>query len=176
MQVDAGLDTSISLGQKITLLAVPNNPSVNFQWSPADLVTCSTCQTTLAGPLRTVRFQIEITDAAGCKAVDQLLVTVVKNRPVYIPNGFTPDLDGNNDFFTLYGGPAARRIRRLQIYDRWGEQMFDTKDIPLGQEPLGWNGTYRNQSMPSGVYVYVAEVEFIDDEVLIFKGDLTLVR
>lgn len=174
--VDAGLDTSISLGQKITLLAVPNNPSVSFQWSPADLVTCSTCQTTLAGPLRTVRYQIEITDATGCKATDQLLVTVVKNRPIYIPNGFTPDLDGKNDFFTLYGGPAARRIRRLQIYDRWGEQMFDTKDIPLGQEPLGWNGTYRNQLMPSGVYVYVAEVEFIDDEVLVFKGDVTLVR
>ena len=176
LSVDAGLDTSISLGQKITLLAIPNNPSVNFQWSPADLVTCSTCQTTLAGPLRTVRFQIEITDATGCKATDQLLVTVVKNRPIYIPNGFTPDLDGKNDFFTLYGGPAARRIRRLQIYDRWGEQMFDTKDIPLGQEPLGWNGTYRNQLMPSGVYVYVAEVEFIDDEVLVFKGDVTLVR
>lgn len=176
LQVDAGLDTSISLGQKIALLAIPNNPLVTAQWSPADLVTCSTCLPTLAGPLRTVRFQIEVTDRAGCKAVDQLLVTVVKNRPVYIPNGFTPDLDGNNDFFTLYGGPAARRIRRLQIYDRWGEQMFDTKDIPLGQEPLGWNGTYRNQSMPSGVYVYVAEVEFIDDEVLVFKGDLTLVR
>lgn len=176
LAVDAGLDTSISLGQKITLIAIPNNPSVNFQWSPADLVNCSTCQTTLAGPLRTVRFQIEITDAVGCKAIDELLVTVVKNRPIYIPNGFSPDLDGKNDFFTLYGGPAARRIRRLQIFDRWGEQMFDTKDIPLGQEPLGWDGTYRNQAMPSGVYVYVAEIEFIDDEVLLFKGDVTLVR
>jgi gliding motility-associated-like protein len=174
--VDAGLDTIISLGQKITIAATPNNTPVSFQWSPADLVNCSTCQTTVAGPLRTARFKIEVTDGVGCKATDELLITVVKNRPIYIPNGFSPDLDGKNDFFTLYGGPAARKIRRLQIYDRWGEQLFDTKDIPLGQEPLGWNGTYRNQAMPAGVYVYVAEIEFIDDEVLLFKGDVSLIR
>ena len=87
-----------------------------------------------------------------------------------------PNQDGKNDFFTLYGGPAARKIRRLQIFDRWGEQMFEAKDLPLGQESLGWNGIYRDQLMPGGVYVYVAEIEFIDDEVLLFKGDVTLVR
>ena len=174
--VDAGLDLSIDLGQKITLSASSSNTGVTYQWSPADLVTCSTCQTTLAGPLRTVRFRIEVTDGVGCKAEDELLVTVIKNRPIYTPNAFTPDQDGQNDFFTLYGGPAARKIRRLQVFDRWGEQMFDGKDLPMGQEPLGWNGTYRDQLMPSGVYVYVAEIEFIDDEVLLFKGDITLVR
>jgi len=174
--VDAGLDLSIDLGQKITLSASSSNAGVTYQWSPADLVTCSTCQTTLAGPLRTVRFRIEVTDGVGCKAEDELLVTVIKNRPIYTPNAFTPDQDGQNDFFTLYGGPAARKIRRLQVFDRWGEQMFDGKDLPMGQEPLGWNGTYRDQLMPSGVYVYVAEIEFIDDEVLLFKGDITLVR
>lgn len=174
--VDAGLDLSINLGQKITLFASPNNASVKYQWSPADLVNCSTCQTTVAGPLRTVRFKIEVTDPVGCKATDELLVTVIKNRPIYPPNAFSPNQDGKNDFFTLYGGPAARKIRRLQIFDRWGEQMFEAKDLPLGQESLGWNGFYRDQLMPSGVYVYVAEIEFIDDEVLLFKGDVTLVR
>jgi gliding motility-associated-like protein len=176
LMVDAGLDQSINLGQKITLAATSSNTSVKYQWSPADLVNCSTCQTTLAGPLRTVRFKIEVTDPVGCKATDELLVTVIKNRPIYPPNAFTPNQDGKNDFFTLYGGPSARKIRRLQIFDRWGEQMFEAKDLPLGQESLGWNGIYRDQLMPGGVYVYVAEIEFIDDEVLLFKGDVTLVR
>ncbi len=95
---------------------------------------------------------------------------------MFIPNAFSPDADGINDYFTIYGGASARNIRILRIFDRWGELLFETADIPPNSEPLGWDGKFKGDELPSAVYTYYAEVEFIDGEVLQVKGDLTLLR
>lgn len=176
LSVYAGPDQLVNLGEQVRLQAVPSRLPVTFQWAPADQLNCSSCAAPIAQPLRTARFTVTITDPNGCRSTDSLAIIVQKNRPLYIPNAFSPNADGSNDYFTIYGGVSARSIHILRIFDRWGELLFEGKDLPLGSEPLGWDGSFRGQPLPSGTYIYYAEVEFIDGEILSVKGDVSLTR
>jgi gliding motility-associated-like protein len=101
---------------------------------------------------------------------------VIKRRPIYAPNVFSPNNDGINDFFTLYGNQAAVRIKSLKVFNRWGDMMFLGINLPLGGDRLGWDGTFGGKDVPPDVFVYVAVISFIDGEEIIVKGDVTLTR
>ncbi|MCB9333360.1 MAG: gliding motility-associated C-terminal domain-containing protein [Lewinellaceae bacterium] len=92
-------------------------------------------------------YVIKITDDDGCMAFDSIRVRINRDRPIYAPNVFAPDRPFPNDHFTLFGGPAAVQIELMRIYDRWGNLIFETQDIPLGEPNLGWNGTYKDELM-----------------------------
>ena len=92
----------------------------------------------------------------------------------YIPNTFTPNGDGFNDYFTLYANDAVRIIKRLQIFDKYGEFVFNAENIPPSVEKLGWNGTLRNKPFLSDVFVYRIEVEYADGKTEVFVGDVTI--
>ncbi len=89
---------------------------------------------------------------------------------------FSPNGDGFNDNFTIFGGPGARVIRTLRVFDRWGNLVFEAQNVPLGQEQYGWDGRFNGEPLSPGVFTYLAEVEFIDDVVVLEEGDVTIVR
>jgi gliding motility-associated-like protein len=107
-------------------------------------------------------------------------VVFVRRCEVYIPNLFTPNNDGKNDFFTAYGGVNVRMIRKMKIFDRWGALVFEKEDVPPNVEVLGWDGSLPTRSQSFGatpaVFMYWMEIEFIDGETEFFKGDVTLMR
>lgn len=174
--VDAGEDRTIDLGFNTRLRALANAAGVTFQWSPPDSLNCVACPDPVANPVQSTTYVVQITDEKSCTATDSLNIIVSQNRPIYVPNAFSPDGDGLNDYFTLYGGPAARRIRTLKVFDRWGELIFEKDDIPLNEESAGWDGTFNGQRLNNAVFVFFAEVEFIDSFVRIYEGDITLLR
>ncbi|NND34196.1 MAG: T9SS type B sorting domain-containing protein [Saprospiraceae bacterium] len=176
--VNAGQDTAIDLGFSATLLAThqPLGKPVNYQWTPGESLSCVDCPTPIAGPLQSTTYTVTIVDDNNCTAVDQVEVLVFLNRPVFIPNTFTPNNDGFNDRLTVYGGAAARGVRKIQIFDRWGEMVYEGRNLTLNDETVGWDGTHQGSLMNPGVFVYVAEIEFIDNSVLAFEGDITLLR
>lgn len=179
LRVDAGFDQTINLGESVQLRAIPNTiQPVRYAWSPPELLNVSTIQNPVASPVNTTDFRVTITEttAAGCTATDLVRVIVVKNRPIYAPNAFSPGVDNINSGFILYGTNSARRIKMLRIFDRWGELVFEKGDLGLGDEANGWDGTFGGKPMNAGVFVYVAEIEFIDAEVVTLKGEFTLVR
>lgn len=174
--VDAGMDQTIDLGASTEIEALANEFPVTYAWSPPEFLDCPECPETGAIPVNTTTFTVTVTNEFDCIATDEVLITVRKNRPIYIPNAFSPNADDRNNSFTVYGGAAARKIKKLQIFDRWGELIFEADDIPLNDEFLGWDGTYRGRPVNNGVYVYIAEVEFIDDVTVTYSGDVTVMR
>ena len=176
--VDAGMDTVVDLGLTTQLLAThqPLGKPVNYIWSPGESLSCDDCPSPIAGPLQSTTYTVTIVDDDNCSATDQVEVLVFLNRPVFIPNSFSPNNDGFNDRLTIYGGAAARGVRKIQIYDRWGEMVYEGRRLTLNDETIGWDGTHNGRLMNPGVFVYVAEIEFIDDSVLEFEGDITLLR
>ncbi len=175
--VDAGRDTSVDLGFAAQLLAThspPNNP-VGFQWfgGPVD---CLDCPAVNATPLRTSTYVVMVTDQDNCMASDSVRVFIFRNRPIFVPNSITPNGDGYNDRLALYGGNAAMTVLKIQIFDRWGALVYEGINQALNDENQGWDGTHQGQLLNPGVFVYVAEVQFIDDSVLQFEGDITLIR
>jgi gliding motility-associated-like protein len=88
----------------------------------------------------------------------------------YVPNAFSPNGDGINDMFLVYGPQIEDGT--LTVYDRWGEQIFQT------QQPLttGWDGTFKGEPMNPAVFVWVLQVNNGSDLTLIEKGEVTLIR
>ncbi len=176
--VDAGVDKTVDLGYSATLNTTTSPPlrPVTYSWHPTDYLSCTDCPGPVATPPNTTTYTVLITDEDGCTATDEVTVNVVKNRPIFIPNAFSPNADGINDFFTVFGGPAAQRIELLRIYNRWGALIFEVRDIDLNDELLGWDGTFKGERLPPDVFAYYTVIEFIDDERLLFEGDISIVK
>ncbi len=115
-------------------------------------------------------------DTNLCEASDEILVRVKKDRLVYIPNVFSPNEDGQNDIFYIFGGDGVERIDLFRIYDRWGEVVFSATNFDPNDEDFGWDGKLRGEPMNPAVFVYHATVTFIDGFVIEYTGDITLVR
>ena len=90
---------------------------------------------------------------------------------LYIPNAFTPDNNSLNDYFRAYGEGIT--AFDMKIYDRWGEQLFTTTDMNFG-----WDGRYKGNKVPLGVYVWVITYKTVCEGNWDMKryGEVMLVR
>ena len=174
--VDAGPDILIELGFSTQLRAVPNDAPVSFSWSPPDSLSCIDCPDPTANPVNRTAYTVTITDVNGCTASDEVLVRVIKNRPVYIPNAFSPNDDGRNDSFTVFTGPGAQEVITLKVFNRWGGLVFENNNFRPNDPTLGWDGSFKGEPAQTGVYAYFAEVGFIDGVSIILEGDVSIVR
>ncbi len=120
-------------------------------------------------------YAVTITNQCGM-ASDAIDVLYDDCHKVFIPTAFSPNDDIVNDVLVIYDHANVRRIKTFRIYDRWGALVFEKLDFPPNGEAYGWDGKRQNRTLPSGVFVYYAEIEFTDGEVLIKKGDVTLMK
>ncbi|MDF1864832.1 MAG: gliding motility-associated C-terminal domain-containing protein [Saprospiraceae bacterium] len=176
--VEAGEDQTIELGYTANINAVHTPPfrPVTWSWTNVETLDCPDCNDPIARPFQTTNYVVTIEDETGCRSLDSLTINVIKNYPIYIPNAFSPNNDGINDGFTIYGGPAVQSIKSLKIFSRWGSMVFEGSNLDLGNENMGWNGVFNGKKMNPAVFAYLAEIEFIDGEIFLFKGDVTLMR
>lgn len=174
--VELGETVEVELGYEALLQASSNGNISTYAWSPAEGLSCTDCPSPLLRPLRSGWYLARVEDANGCVAEDSVKVELAAEYPVFIPGAFSPNDDGRNDYFTAYGGPAARQIRSMSIFNRWGALAFKGENLSPGIPVLGWDGTFRNQPAPSGVYTYVIEVEFIDGKRALYTGGVSLIR
>ncbi len=176
--VNLGPDVQIQLGDSLQLLPSVSVSAVDsFKWSPVTYVTSPNSLNTYVKPVEPTTFTLKVWDSTGCSASDDIFIDVDNNRNVFIPNVFSPNGDGINDKFTIGTGIGVDRINYMQIYDRWGELLYEVKNIMPGESSsYGWDGKFRNQYMNTGVYVYLIEVKFLDNVSLLYRGDVTLMR
>ncbi|MCF8238868.1 MAG: gliding motility-associated C-terminal domain-containing protein [Saprospiraceae bacterium] len=176
------LDVSVELayGESVPILATVNIPAkdiLSIEWTPGTGLNCVDCLNPVASPLETTTYQLTVIDKNGCEVKATIRIDVALEVDVFIPNVFHPDGNGINDGFTAFADPEkVIRIVELRIYDRWGNAVFRTTDIPVNQTIWGWDGTYRSEPMDPAVFVYVVEVEFINGQRGLFKGDVQLSR
>lgn len=118
-----------------------------------------------------------VTDVNGCKETGELQVIVNSLRNVYIPNIFSPDGDGRNDEFKIKVGKGVTKVAYIQIFDRWGEKIYNEENIdPAGGFAGRWNGTFSGSKLNPGVYVYIIKVLFNDNREIIYRGSITLIK
>lgn len=169
-------EVTINLAESTTINVSSNILPDFIQWTPGEGLSCDDCLSPTANPFETTTYSVLVASADGCVDSAAVTVNVVKVRNIYAPNVFSPNGDGINDSFTLFGGDAATEIVRLKIFSRWGEELFDGANLPLNDLNVGWDGTFRGEQMQPGVFTWFAEVGFVDGEILLYEGDVTLVR
>ncbi|MFM9950893.1 MAG: M43 family zinc metalloprotease [Saprospiraceae bacterium] len=163
---------------QLTPFVFGNGPFL-WQWGPApppEWLSCYDCPDPVANPLATTLFSVTVTDVNGCEGMDSINLVVLPCKEPYVPNVFSPNGDGVNDWFYLQSSECPVHIRYLRIFDRWGELVFQRTDFSPNIPTLGWDGRFSGKMMTSNVFVWVAEIEFPGGAILLKKGDVTLLK
>lgn len=127
--------------------------------------------------VRPTQYTVTLYSVDGCNAQDRILVRVDNEPNIYIPNVFSPDQNGENDIVYIFAKDSqVRQIKSFAIFDRWGERVFEDFNFQPNDPAHGWDGNFRGDLLNPAVFVYVAEIELIDGRLLLYKGDVTLVR
>jgi gliding motility-associated-like protein len=115
-------------------------------------------------------FSVVLKSPEGCTDTATVKVIVDPNSfSIYVPNVFTPNGDGKNDVFLVYG--PSINLLEMRIFNQWGQQIYTTND-----KTRGWNGFYNGQQQPAGVYIYVVKATLYNGTVIAKKGTLLLIR
>jgi gliding motility-associated-like protein len=116
-------------------------------------------------------YQVLLTVANGFGCMDTLLktVTVRLSNNIFIPTGFTPNGDGNNDLFRVRGNNIL--FSEMSVYSPWGQRIFYSE-----KETKGWDGTLNGDVVPVGNYAYVITVQYDSGDKETFKGSISVIR
>ncbi len=175
-EVDLGEDFSVDLGNTTYIDAYVSLNSTSFAWSPETGLSCIDCLDPEVLPLDTITYWLSVTSEDGCTREDSVTIRVRKNRNVYVPNAFSPNNDGVNDAFTVFAGVNVAEIKNFKVFSRWGELVFERSQFLPNDLSLGWDGTFRGQKVQRGVFVWRAEIAYIDGAVFSLSGDVVLVE
>jgi len=125
-------------------------------------------------PNQTVTLVVRALNTNSCQT-SQLSAAVTgratnpAGNQVFIPNMFSPNGDGVNDVFMVYGNTIA--AVEMHIYNAWGQEVFVSKD-----QRQGWNGTMSGKQQPAGVYVYIVIAKLQNGTTVNRKGNITIIR
>ena len=165
LTLDAGLSDSVDL---------------DILWS-GDFDLCADCvaPTVFVDTAGTVTVQV-LDLRTGCRTVDSTEIRIIANQDIFVPNAFSPNGDGTNDFFTVYSRKPNMVVQRMAIYDRWGNAVFSRENFLANDSSIGWGGeglpieggkAYNNE-----VFVYLITLRLSDGREVERSGFVHLVR
>ena len=137
-----------------------------FTWSATPIFTELTAGT----------FKVTVLDAVGCKTSTEVTLPPPVCQ-VFIPNVFSPNLDGENDEFELFTNSLYDvNVLKYEIFDRWGELVWRRENFTIHTSDDWWDGYFRGQPATQGVYVYVIHLQYNNGVQQVKAGDVCLIR
>jgi len=144
----------------------------SFQWLPNVGLSNNAISNPVFYYSQSQEYTIRINTGPGCIVIDTQLVEIKGKKGIYVPRGFTPNGDGNND--RLY--PILIGIKQLNYFmpiSIGGNLIFETTS---GRPEDGWNGTYKGKKQPVETYTWVAEGIDIDNITIRKNGNTLLIQ
>ena len=173
--INLGEDLTIELADEISLEAITQGVE-SVLWRADTGLSCYDCLFPIASPVNPTTFSVTVSSIDDCIATDSINIRVLKVRDVFVPNAFSPNNDGINDLLIINTGPEANAIQSLRIFSRWGDLVFEQLNFSPNDPVHGWNGTFQDQLLDTGVFIWQAAIDFIDGETVIYTGDVALVK
>ncbi|CAN5751530.1 hypothetical protein BH10BAC2_BH10BAC2_07050 [soil metagenome] len=169
---------TLSAGSSYTISSTGSPDVVSWSWDPPFGLDNPNIAQPVAKPRVTTTYMATASNVYGCSATDNITIEVLcNNANVYIPNTFSPNGDGHNEYF-LPRGSGLFNVQSMKIFNRWGVPVFEKWNFPANTESkdAAWDGNYAGKPQPSDVYIYVIEVICENGTVLSYKGNVTLIR
>lgn len=169
-------EVNTPVGIPVTIPFTYSGDVTTWAWTPASNLSCTDC----ANPSATLQFDqqysVIVTDSSNCMDTASILIkTVCNDENYFIPNTFSPNNDGVNDYF-YPRGRSIYNIQSMRVFNRWGQMVFQRQNFPANSETMGWDGTFNGRPAPSDAYVYIVEVICNNAQVVALQGTITLVR
>ncbi len=173
--VDAGNDTTASVGQSLQLTATGADLSYSYLWSPATYLSNAAIYdpvfTINSGSIDSIKYILTVTTPNGCTSTDDILITIYKGSPdILVPTAFTPNGDERNDILR----PVLIGISQFDffcVYNRFGQLIYSTSE-----RGVGWDGNFKGTKQPSGTYVYMTQGKDLKGNIIFRKGTAVLIR
>jgi gliding motility-associated-like protein len=164
---------TIYVDDVVTLISTPTGGTFRYSWTPTTTVNTPTTSTTTATPKETTTYVVKVTDQFGCEDTASVVVKVLTpqcSEPfVFIPRAFTPNGDGINEKVFVRGDYLVEM--EFVIYNRWGEQVFLTRD-----RADGWDGKHKGSAVCPDVYGYYVKGKCKKGEDFFIKGNITVLK
>ncbi|MEE9438927.1 MAG: gliding motility-associated C-terminal domain-containing protein [Saprospiraceae bacterium] len=171
-EIKSGENTDLSLNS--TLMS---DEIVSIVWSDESLIDCINCSEINVKPLETTQYKVVVIDVNGCVKTAEITIRVKTIPDITITNIFSPNDDGVNDIFSLFGNDDKFVVQLFTIYDRWGNKTWSINNIELNNSNVGWDGKKRGKLLLPGVYVYQILLQDKETgEIKQYHGDITLVH
>ena len=168
-KVNLGKDSTLCLNESMTL----NVPAgyLSYNWQPQYNLMYQAPYSVMINPKVNTNYSVEAEVFSGCKLSDTVQINV-ETCPeyIYFPNSFTPNNDGLNDTFRPLTGGVFEKYE-LQVYNRWGELVYSTKN-----KTEGWTGKHKGIMQDNGTFVWLCKYKFYGKEEKIIKGTITIIR
>jgi gliding motility-associated-like protein len=164
VQLGSGIELKLLIGN-VTTQAINS-----YNWSPTAGLSCVDCPAPIATPYQKQDYTVVVNYGKNCIASAGNTVRVAHGPDTYIPNAFTPNGDGTNDEFTVFG--TSLKSVAMRVFNRWGEKVFDSGS----DQWASWDGSYKGVIQPTGVYTYVVELVYLDGVYKVREGSITLIR
>jgi len=161
-------DTTIHYGDKIQLNS--QSEAIYWLWDPITGLDNPNAEDPMASPRQSTKYTLVGYNKFGC--TDTAMVNInVDYLPTYgIPNAFSPNGDGNNDFFKIEH-IQYEKILTFKVFNRWGQLVYNGKDAKNG-----WDGRIDGKPAPTDVYNYYIELVLPLGKHQVYKGTVTLLR
>ena len=164
--INAGVTSvTLNLGQSVTLNA---SGALTYSWTSGN-VHCDSCALNTETPVASTQYCVSGMDINRCRDSICLQVVVENVCDVFIPDAFSPNGDGQNDAFKVYGHCLVDLT--LQVFDRWGNQVFNGSGVSAA-----WDGTYGGSLMNTGTYIYQVQYTQLNGQKVKTKGNFSLMR
>lgn len=173
MMLDVVSEMEAIIGQQIQISVGANFTIDSIAYHSPFTLSCFNCQNPTMMAITPGFIQIEAFDPDGCLATDEIRVIINRDIRIYVPNVFNPE-SSENGYFSVFSGTEIESVQNFNVFDRWGNQLFHRANLPTNSPSSGWDGTFRNQRMQPGVFVYYFEVLLADGSVVQYSGDITL--
>ncbi len=170
-------DAVLALGDSLQLKPLVFPFDMDYTWTGGqEDLSCYDCPQPIAKPYSNTDYLLQLFDPlTGCSLEGSMQVMVTADRKIFIPNAFSPNGDGQNDYF-FPQSKVVEYIRNFSVFSRWGERVFHRSDLHTNDLGNGWDGTARGTPLTAGPYLYHLEVVFRDQVVKVFRGEINLVR
>lgn len=172
--VEIGPDESLSLGDSLSLEATANEPIQRWQWEPADLLDCSDCRSPTVVRPRNATISLTAWNAGNCMATASKELTYSDALRLYVPNVFAPYRGLANTTLKIFPGPGPWHLAEFSVFDRWGQSVFHATGSVQYPELLEWDGRFRNELVPSGVYLWTARIVIQNGQMLVRSGTVSV--
>ncbi|MBL0310508.1 MAG: gliding motility-associated C-terminal domain-containing protein [Bacteroidetes bacterium] len=134
---------TIELGDTSQISLATSSDVISIRWTPDSTLSAENISDPMAYPKQTHTYYVEVENEQGCRKTDSVTVNVIfppcDESQLFIPTGFSPNGDGKNDVLYVRASFVANIY--FAVYDRWGQKIFETKDITKG-----WDGSFKGKN------------------------------
>ncbi len=173
------LDTLVVLANDSDLIPINIPSNFSSSWEPQIGLSCNDCPApSYSFEEGLENYQLSLTDENGC--VQNYNLEIFKLTDPYIPDAFSPNKDGINDYFEIFFEPGLAstdiQIVDFQLFDRWGNLVKSIQNENWEPGFKFWDGRFKKEKAIPGVYVFTLNLEFLGAHSKSYSHSVTLLN